>query len=663
MAIIYRMKVINASKKRFRSGLDCSRVLSLLICSNLIFSETLSALPLKNSTSGAIFEQAGSKTTFFFSLASDRAPSYLVRSTNGDYMVVLKRAGDAYRFRIRKGVITDAVVQKPVKNSLAIASYSLQGTHYRLKKLVVTNRFRFSADGSCSTDSAAATNIKAIGEAVDLFGDDVTVDQKFVGDTCSRLKGQNKAPLEDLIHYFEPENSEKNNYSGKLLACLKDYKKLESNAKDLKLSQILNSSDPATTIKAAAEEVTIALKGAIAKHSAEKNGVKLSPIQVECKKNPDSKSKNPAEYDTTSGKINFFVISRTESPNEEHLLANLDVGRVFFHEYVHLSLDQPIQCSKALSEDLANLISKTCIGESSKGLAPGEGMGVVADTALTPAPSIATIAAVQSKTAIAIDQAVAIIPPQSVPDDSNRFLGDVPSSQSPSRVASNAVNEVYYGSTTSFGGVTERVAEMVMPLVIPPAEAQSAGRVSNASRQIVEDTLTPSSNGYVMQTAIERAGANLSPASILATTQPTETVSASSKLGGETSILGRRDLAAKTTQARSPASEVGASSASTSVSSSVSGDGRVGARAGATNAKVLFCNPPIAGINFCNRSLSGSDYKKYSQKIMTDRAFIASIEKDGIMISNLNGVLVTKPKQVIDLYRDDGKALIYESSR
>ena len=141
------MNLFKASKKQPTRNLSKLWSCKVLITLGLIFSVSSVA---SISPSGSVTNHPNYKATYFFS-SKHQSPSYIIRYTSGESDVDIKNAKDSYQYKIKSGIITDATFEKHIQNFRIIGILHLQGNRYQLKRLILTNKSVFFANGSCSS--------------------------------------------------------------------------------------------------------------------------------------------------------------------------------------------------------------------------------------------------------------------------------------------------------------------------------------------------------------------------------------------------------------------------------------------------------------------------------------------------------------------------------
>ncbi len=633
-------------EKKLEGELDQSRVLRILFCAVLLCSETLRAIPIPHNTSGSVVGHDATKTTYFFSLAANRSPSYLVRAPGGAYLLAIKKAQDSYQFQIKNGLIVEATIEKRIRNYRAIASFGLKGQKYQLRRFTLTNRFSFSANADCPTDTLTISeaNILDLGAVDEALVRPSEEAGEFIARSCKNLNVADAEKLVTLKKYFDAKEKS----STELTKCLSDLALVE---KIVKIDAKITSNNPAETptrLDSLKDSIGLVVKSIEGR--SEKNRSGLSPLTIECKKNPDGLNKNPAKFDVASGRIVFYLKSESDSNGKDQLLNSTRLKHTFLHEFVHLSVSQPSKCSAVLEDEIAEDIAKVCAPDS---VDFNKGGGILIDNPFGPDPSLADTKLVEERVAIQISGATNEIPIQRVDPASLDFIGELPANAS----ATPAVGNSFQAAVASPMSRFAMAADQMAAAMIPRAEAQ-AKLPESKGLAIVEATVIPEispahANRFLMRTTVQKPPIGtlaLSPdiAQRLPASEPQREM----------------DSTSRGYQARVPASEVAASGVAASgerASMGLLGSsfGRQLKQSQINQKESVLQDFQVGGITFTNRTLSGTEYQKYLSKMRNkDQQFKAELEKNGILISR-NGSVITRPKQVALLYIDTGQSLIY----
>ncbi len=659
------MILFNASKKQRAPKLGQLWSCKVLLVLVLIFS-VVSRASIRPS--GAIVKHSQDKTTYFFN-STRQNPSYIIRSINGDSFVSIKNARDSYQYKIKAGIITDTTFEKHIRNFRIIASLHLNGSKYQLKKLIVTNKSVFFANGNCSVPrtSTLNSNVVEIAEiSNDLDGDSTpAVQNNFIDASCKNLKPTDAAALDKLKDYFI-QGDELNKT---LSSCLNDPLAFEKISK-LDKNLLHKNSAQLAAFKA---DFTNAL--ALAAHSlegrVEADKKKIAPITIGCEKTKNSQESNPANFDLSTFKINFFLKDQLDSGAKESLINVSATQHVFIHEFAHASLCQPSAFDAKTEDEIAEDIAKLCTSESDagkggSGLYGDHGGGI--ENPFSPQPSLADTKKVESQTAIQIATAVKEIPPQHIDPASLDYASDLPSTASASpAVNSNILESTMEAPMNQFAKFVDHVAAAI----IPRAEAASSTTRSRNTDSSVAAASAPAvlaSAAPISQKTIEQVyvpdPTSKDPVALAVTT----TTGPSERLLSTVDQKTKKD-------SRSPASlepkiEISkmASFQTTSIGNSVAASGANFAGSSFTQnlrqqAQNAESKPLVAyqigGVTFTNKTLSGAAYRLFVSKLnSSDKTFKTELEKNGILITR-NGSILTKPRNVELLYIDTGTSLMY----
>ncbi len=634
------MKAAWATKKNGLPRLDLTMGVRIILCMPFIFYQESFALQYSTPSSGAINVHGFQRTSYFFSKQNEMSPSFLVRESNGDYLLLLKRPLDSYQFKIRNGIIEEATIERHIKSFRSLTTFQIINQKYKLKRFAITNHNLFAADASCPSESetVSVANLAGIGTVSEALERHDLGREEFVSASCKDLNSLDLQNLSKLKKIFE----EKDHASSDLKACLNDTGLIDKISKIDKAILEKSTSSP-SRIELLRD--AISLVGKSFEGRIEKTNRNLIPLTIECKINSNPQNKSPAIYDANSGRIIFYLKAEKDSGGKDQLLSKLDLKHTFTHEFVHLSLARPNKCSAQLEDEFAEDIARVCepISESLAKIGVTE-----IDNPFAPEPSLSDTKRVEQVTAIKIAEVANSIPIQRVDPASLDFVGELPNTASSPRAVNNSLQASVAGPISNFA----RAADQVAALMIPKAEAKVKVAAGKAPT-IIEDTVYPDPgssdpNRFLMQTTVSKS-------------IPTALVQASSE--GESLI--QSNLATMNPKspriARGPASEgLGIESTGGQTLGSISVGSGSGQQMSQGRARMNSNIPQtfqVGGINFSNSSLSGEEYKKYFLKMKSnDQAFKSALEQNGILISR-NGSVLTKPKQVALLYIDTGRSL------